>query len=221
MNGMTQIHVRTWMANNKGVKPEVVLMFRDGVSEGQYAPVVQEEVTSLKAAFRAIDPKWNPKLTYVVCAKRHHVRFFVKDPKDGDRTGNLPPGVVVDTAVTHPYAFDFYLQAHAGLKGTAKPTRYICLPDENGFGSDQLEKLVNSLCFGFARATRSVSLVPVAYYADIVAGKARSYVADDDASTTMSGVARAQQRDPKYIQAQLDREFKNSRVALGGQFWWI
>lgn len=65
------------------------------------------------------------------------MRFFAADPKDGDRTGNLPPGTVVEKGVTHPYAFDFYrrsiatltgiladglVQAHAGLQGTAKPT---------------------------------------------------------------------------------------------------
>ncbi|GAA6042866.1 hypothetical protein JCM8097_007198 [Rhodosporidiobolus ruineniae] len=222
---MTEHHIRTWMKNSNGSKPDTVVMFRDGVSEGQYAPVVQEEVTSIKAAFRAIDAKWNPKLTYVICAKRHNVRLFAANPNnqgDVDRTGNLPPGTVVDSTITHPFAFDFYLQAHAGLKGTAKATKYVCLLDENKFGSDHLQKLVNSLCYGFARATRSVSLVPVAYYADIVATKARSYVTDDDASTTASGVARARPRDSDHIQKQLDREFKGHKVALGGQsLWWM
>jgi eukaryotic translation initiation factor 2C len=68
------------------------------------------------------------------------MRFFAKNPQDNDRSGNLvstlkmlgtfpvahtimvvlnqPAGLVVDQVVTHPYAFDFYLQAHAGLVGT-------------------------------------------------------------------------------------------------------
>ncbi|GAA5915403.1 hypothetical protein JCM6882_001414 [Rhodosporidiobolus microsporus] len=224
MEEMTIIHVKNWMKGNKNVKPETVLMFRDGVSEGQYAPVVQEEVTALKAAFRAIDPNWQPKLTYVVCAKRHNVRLFAANPnntQDVDRTGNLPPGVVVDTSITHPFVFDFFLQAHAGLKGTAKPTRYIVLLDENHFSSDALQKTLNSLCYGYARATRSVSLVPAAYYADIVAGKARSYVTDDDASTTASGVARARARDSDFIQKQLDREFKGNPGAMGQTMWFV
>lgn len=50
------------------------------------------------------------------------MRFFAMDDKDRDRTGNLNPGFVVDQKVTHPFAFDFYLQAHAGLQGTARPT---------------------------------------------------------------------------------------------------
>ncbi|BGP40812.1 Protein argonaute [Rhodotorula kratochvilovae] len=223
LEDMSVTLIQAYVKNNKGVKPEKVIMFRDGVSEGQLAPVVHAEVSALKRAFKVVDAKWVPKLTYIVCAKRHHIRFFAANPNkqgDVDRTGNLPPGVVVDTAVTHPYIFDMYIQSQCGLKGTAKPTRYMVLLDEIGFGSDQIEKLINSLCFSFARATRSVSLVPVAYYADIVAGKARSFVTDDDASTTTSGVARARQRDPKFIQQQLDRVFK-TEMPMGSSMWFI
>lgn len=50
------------------------------------------------------------------------MRFFAMKESDADRTGNLNPGTVVDSKVTQPFAFDFYLQAHAGLQGTARPT---------------------------------------------------------------------------------------------------
>ncbi|BGP25278.1 argonaute [Rhodotorula toruloides] len=200
---MSETLIRSYMKNTKG-RPDSIIMFRDGISEGQLAPCVHAELSQIKAACRKIDPNWSPKLTYVICAKRHHVRFWAQNEKDCDRTGNIPPGVVVDSEIVHPYIFEFYLQAHAGLKGTAKPTRYICLLDENGFTSDKLQKLVNSLCYSFARATRSVSLVPVAYYADIVAGKARAFVDTDDASTERLA-PEAQKRDSRYIQDKLDR----------------
>lgn len=50
------------------------------------------------------------------------MRFFGINPNDMDKTGNLKAGLVVDQKVTHPFAFDFYLQAHSGLQGTARPT---------------------------------------------------------------------------------------------------
>ena len=65
--------------------------------------------------------------------------------------------------------------------------------------------LYSSLSYNFGRATRAVSLVPVAYYADIVAGKARSYVEDDDAYTVSSGAGRPTRRDSKWIQQQLEK----------------
>ena len=59
----------------------------------------------------------NPKLTFIVVGKRHHIRFF---PRDGeaDKSGNAPAGLVVDDVITSPGLFDFYLQSHAGLLGS-------------------------------------------------------------------------------------------------------
>ncbi|BGO92079.1 Protein argonaute [Rhodotorula toruloides] len=213
LSSMSETLIRTFMKNTKG-RPDSIIMFRDGISEGQLAPCVHAEVSQIKAACRKIDTNWNPKLTYIVCAKRHHIRLWAQNERDCDRTGNLPPGVVVDSEIVHPYIFEFYLQAHAGLKGTAKPTRYICLLDENNFSSDKIQKLVNSLCYSFARATRSVSLVPVAYYADIVAGKARSFVDTDDASTQRLA-QEAKKRDSRYIQDMLDRS------TFGQSMWFM
>ncbi len=72
-----------------------------------------------------------PKITLIVVGKYHKVVFF---PKSGaDRSGNCPPGTVVDTTVVSPVEFDYYLYGHAGLLGTSKPAHYNVLLDENGF----------------------------------------------------------------------------------------
>ncbi|KAL8283156.1 hypothetical protein RQP46_005934 [Phenoliferia psychrophenolica] len=209
LKDMSQALIEQWRAKNKGVLPENLLFFRDGVSEGQFATVVEQEIPQLRAACRAIDPRYSPKLTYIVCAKRHNVRFFATSDQNRDRSGNLPAGTVVDTDVTHPYIWDFYLQSHAGLVGTCRPTHYICLLDENQFTSDTMEKVVNSLCYSFARATRSVSLVPVAYYADIVCTKARSYAYLDDSASSMSSGATARLQT-RSIQDALERTNVNT-----------
>jgi hypothetical protein len=69
----------------------------------------RQELKRLREAATAVGgPNYRPKFTFVVCAKRHNMRFFAVKPADADRTGNLPPGTVVEKGVTHPYAFDFY-----------------------------------------------------------------------------------------------------------------
>jgi hypothetical protein len=69
----------------------------------------RQELKRLREAATAVGgPNYKPKFTFVVCAKRHNMRFFAINPADADRTGNLPPGTVVEKGVTHPYAFDFY-----------------------------------------------------------------------------------------------------------------
>ncbi|KAK3126587.1 hypothetical protein QOZ80_7AG0558960 [Eleusine coracana subsp. coracana] len=103
--------------------------------------------------------------------------------------GNILPGTVVDTSICHPSEFDFYLCSHAGIKGTSRPAHYHVLYDENGFKADDLQMLTNSLCFTYARCTRSVSLVPPVYYAHLAAFRARYYDERDgtDAASVVSG----------------------------------
>lgn len=179
LQNMMEGHLKKYGENTKYL-PDSIIFFRDGVSEGQYAVVVQQECKAIRMACEALKPGYKPKLTFVICAKKHNMRFFAKTPNDVDRSGNLPPGTVVDRTVVHPFAFDFYLQAQAGLVGTARPTHYVVLVDENNFGPDNLQRLTNGLCYSFARATRSVSIVSVCYYADIICTKARALVYDEE-----------------------------------------
>lgn len=64
----------------------------------------------------------------------------------------------MDTTVCHVREWDYYLCSHAGIQGTSRPTHYHVLADENGFSTDQLQSLTNSLCYTYQRCTRSVSI---------------------------------------------------------------
>ncbi|KAI9470927.1 MAG: Piwi domain-containing protein [Benjaminiella poitrasii] len=167
-----------------GQKPARILFYRDGVSEGQFKQVMDSEVAAIRAACASLDKSYKPTLTFVVVQKRNHARFFPIETRDADRTGNCMPGTVIDTDIVHPFEFDFYLQAHAGLQGTSRPTHYHVLHDDNKFTSDSLQELTYNLCYTFARATRSVSIVPAAYYADIIAGRARFHRKGENWSDT-------------------------------------
>ena len=141
-----------------GQKPERIVFYRDGVSEGQFAEVLQTEVAAVRQeSLHRLDPKYNPALTFVIVQKRHHTRFFPMKHNEGDRTGNCKPGTVVDQMIVHPFEFDFYLQSHAGLLGTSRPAHYYVLYDENKFGADDLQEMTYKLCHLFARCTRTVS----------------------------------------------------------------
>ena len=182
--------VEAYVQANK-VKPEKIVVFRDGVSEGQFDMVLNEELLDLKRAIQG--GNYCPTITLIVARKRHLTRLF---PKVNDRSfnGNVPPGTVVDTTVVHLSEFDFYLCSHYGTLGTSKPTHYHVLHDEHRFSSDQIQKLIYNLCFTFARCTKPVSLVPPVYYADLAAYRGRLYydaiVAEVGASAaTSSSVA--------------------------------
>ncbi|KAI8979788.1 Piwi domain-containing protein [Mycotypha africana] len=167
-----------------GQKPERILFYRDGVSEGQFKQVMDSEVAAIRAACASLEKTYQPTLTFVVVQKRHHARFFPIEQRDADRTGNCLPGTVIDTDIVHPFEFDFYLQSHAGLQGTSRPTHYHVLHDENKFTSDALQELTYNLCYIYGRATRAVSIVPAAYYADLIAARARFHRRGENWSDT-------------------------------------
>ena len=152
--------------------PGKIVFFRDGVSETMFSKVLKQEVSAIRAACKRF-PSYYPRITFVVVQKRHHTRLFGSGEEE-----NIPPGTVVDSVITHPREFDFFLCSHWGTKGTTRPTRYHILLDENLFSSDELQRLVHSLCYTFARCTKPVSMVPPAYYAHLAAYRGRMYIVD-------------------------------------------
>ncbi|KAI8565531.1 hypothetical protein RHMOL_Rhmol03G0267400 [Rhododendron molle] len=164
--------VNTYARLNK-VKPKKIVVFRDGVSEGQFDMVLNKELQDMKSAIYEDD--YRPTITLIVARKRHLTRIFVENERDAGRSGNVPPGTVVDTKIVHPFHFDFYLCSQYGVIGTSKAALYSVLWDEHNFTSDQIQKLVYHLCFTSARCTKPVSLVPPVFYADLVAYRGRMY----------------------------------------------
>ncbi|MCO5598302.1 hypothetical protein L7F22_052394 [Adiantum nelumboides] len=168
------------------LRPERVVMFMDGVSEGQFEMVLQDELHAMKEAMVAVGgPNYMPKITWIVVQKRHHTRLFPGD-QNKDKSNNVMPGTVVDSVITHPHEFDFYLCSHAGIQGTSKPTHYHVLWDENSFSSDDLQAFSYNLCHIYARCARSVFVVPPAYYAHHGAYRARLYIQGQRGSDSAS-----------------------------------
>ncbi|CAI9096532.1 OLC1v1032703C1 [Oldenlandia corymbosa var. corymbosa] len=179
--------------------PERIIFFRDGVSETQFYKVLEEELQAIRVACSTF-PGYKPPVTFVVVQKRHHTRLFPdgSDPSSQRHfhDANVPPGTVVDTVITHPREFDFYLCSHWGVKGTSRPIHYHVLWDDNHFTSDELQKLVYNLCYTFVRCTKPISMVPPAYYAHLAAYRGRLYLERSDSTSCSRGVSTISRATP-------------------------
>jgi eukaryotic translation initiation factor 2C len=136
--------LRLWQKRNNSL-PTRILVYRDGVSEGQFSIVLRDELPLIRKACNTVYPPKvsKPKLAIVIVGKRHHTRFYPVADEDHDgRTGNPKNGTVVDRGVTLERGWDMFLQAHTGLQGTTRPAHYVVLLDEIGLGADGLEQLV-------------------------------------------------------------------------------
>jgi len=172
-------------------KPERIIVYRDGVAEGQFKEVLTEEVKNIRQACTAIGGEdFNPKITFIVVQKRHHTRFFCVNP--GDQCGlgkNVPPGTVVDSIITHPVQFDFFLCSHFGIQGTSRPAHYHVLMDENKFTQEELQAITYNMCHLYFRCNLSVSIPAPTYYAHLACARARHHMQNiigDASSDTFS-----------------------------------
>ncbi|CAN8104783.1 unnamed protein product [Discula destructiva] len=154
--------------------PEHVFYFRDGVSEGEFQKVLANEIDELRKIFVDKARGAKPKITVIVGTKRHHIRFFPQT-SSGDKNGNAFPGTVVETEVTHPFHYDFYLCSHFALQGTARPVHYHVIQDEVNMPVDMLQNMIYQQCYQYMRSTTPVSLHPAIYYAHLAAARARPH----------------------------------------------
>lgn len=192
---MLKTRLDLWKSKGKHAEyPENILLYRDGVSEGQYDIVLNKELPLLREACAEAYPaaatkKGLPRMTIAVVGKRHHTRFYptVLEKGKSDDNGNCCNGTIVDRHVTEARNWDFFLQAHNALQGTARPAHYFIVLDEIFAKrpikapftntADVFEDLTHNMCYLFGRATKAVSLCPPAYYADLVCERARCYLA--------------------------------------------
>ncbi|CAD0106681.1 unnamed protein product [Aureobasidium uvarum] len=183
----------------QGRAPATVLYFRDGVSEGQFAQVIDQEVAAMKKAFLKMFNS-SPKFLVVIASKRHHVRFFPQS--GGDKNGNALPGTLVETGVTQPYENDFYLCAHAAIKGTARPVHYNVLLNEPQWPNEKIQTLIYEHSYQYIRATTPVSIFPAVYYAHIAslrgAHHSKGFGVEVDQQSTIQGPSNAGSEDPVF-----------------------
>ncbi|MCD7465547.1 Protein argonaute 4A [Datura stramonium] len=179
--GIIRELLRDFYSSSNGVKPEHIIIFRDGVSETQFNQVINIELNQIIEACNHLEENWSPKFTVVVAQKNHNTKFFQTNSPE-----NVPPGTVVDNAICHPKTNDFYMCAHAGPIGTTRPTHYHVLHDEIGFSADDMQELVHSLSYVYQRSTTAISVVAPICYAHLAAAQMAQFIKFDELSETSS-----------------------------------
>jgi eukaryotic translation initiation factor 2C len=83
--------------------------------------------------------------------------------------------------------------------------------DENQLGADEIQEGTHNVSHLYARATKAVSLVPAAYYADLACERGRCYLNEFlvDDKTSVGGKSGKSSREEK------DHVFNAARAAWG------
>jgi eukaryotic translation initiation factor 2C len=133
--------------------PDNILVFRDGVSDGQFPQVKEKEVPQVHSACRKLckekGKQTEIRVTFVITSKRHNSRFFKTANTNRNHLDrgneNFNPGLVVDDTIISPGRNDFYMQSHKALAGTARPCHYFVMENGMNLSSFELQTVVSGL----------------------------------------------------------------------------
>lgn len=73
--------------------PQHIILFREGISQGQLKERVAEDISFIKKGISEYDPNIKmPNITYIVLNKKNNVKLFNHDSKRNEYS-NCEPGI--------------------------------------------------------------------------------------------------------------------------------
>ncbi|KAL6063565.1 Piwi-like protein 1 [Balamuthia mandrillaris] len=145
--------------------PHRIIVFRDGVGDGQLNAVVEKEVPQLNETFEEVGGGYAPKMAVVVVKKRIRTRLF---QKVGNSVKNPLPGTLVDSGCVSDW-YDFFLVSQSVRQGTVSPTHYHVVYDTTDLNPDQMQSLTYKMCFLYYNWPGTVSVPSPCQYAHKIA----------------------------------------------------
>ena len=151
--------------------PELIIVYRDGVGEGQKSVLFEQEVISILQAFQQEGSPCKPKLLFCTINKKIHTRLFCKSgsqsygasrqfrgqgrggsgqqSQDQATLTNALSGTIVDSEITEKQKYEFLLMPQKVTQGTGTPSHFHVLYDDSGLDVNVFQQLTNSLCYGY------------------------------------------------------------------------
>lgn len=139
--------------------PKRIIVYRDGVGEGQIPHVVNHEVKQIKEKLEKL--YGNPddvKLGYIIVSKKVNTRLFYNQQ-------NPSPGTVVDDVITDPSKYDFLIVSQHVGQGTVSPSSYNVIEDTTGLDVDKIQRLTYKLCHMYFNWSGTVRVPAPCQYA--------------------------------------------------------
>nr|WOZ50368.1 piwi [Sogatella furcifera] len=131
--------ITKYQQHNGNQLPNRLLIYRDGVGEGQINKVFSREVEDVVTALQQTYGEQAPKMAFVIVTKRLNSRFFMGNE-------NPPAGTVVDDVITCPEKYDFFLIPQSVRQGTVSPAGFNVIYDKSGLAADHMQRITYKLC---------------------------------------------------------------------------
>jgi len=148
-----------------GKLPKRIVVYRDGVGDGQLRSVVDVEVPQVTKVFHIFGEAYKPVVCYVIVKKRINTRLFAVDPANNRNLLNPMSGALVDSMITHRGWYDFFLISQMVKQGTVSPTHYHVVYDTATTPPNILQELTYKLCHLYYNQTGPIRVPAPCMYA--------------------------------------------------------
>ncbi|KAF3427934.1 hypothetical protein E2986_02003 [Frieseomelitta varia] len=153
------------------VLPSYIVIYRDGVGEGQIPLVYEQELSRIQVKLNTIygEASLAVKMAFVIVTKRINTRIFY-------RNANPPPGTVVDDVITNPLKYDFFIVSQSVRRGTVSPCSYNVIADSTEWRPDHMQRLTYKLCHMYYNWSGTVRVPAPCQYAHKLAYLVAQYL---------------------------------------------
>ncbi|KAG8178643.1 hypothetical protein JTE90_010554 [Oedothorax gibbosus] len=122
--------------------PDRIIMYRDGVGDGQMEMISKYEVEQMNSCFKHFTKDYSPQLTVVVVQKRINTRMYgVEQQGNRKMLKNPAPGTILDHTVTRKGWYDFFLISQHVRQGTVTPTHYVVIHDSSNLKPEYVQRI--------------------------------------------------------------------------------
>jgi len=151
---------------DNGAFPSRIVVFRDGVGEGQRSTVLASEVPQFTAAFEKLTREGHisehPKLCFAIVSKRINARFY---SRKGNQIVNPPLGTCVDKEVVSTEYNEFFLCPARATQGVMTPTNFVLVYNNTGCSYEDIQLLAYRMCFVYYNWSGSIRVPAPCQYA--------------------------------------------------------
>ena len=171
--------IRTYFKRNNTL-PDTLIVYRDGVGEGQIVRILDMELPALDKAVATaaakVKPGYQPEVIFLLAIKKVSQRMFeLTDRYSRGRGGkgspnimNPPPGSVVSGTMSK-YNYDFFLVPQWVNQGTATPTHFVVVHNSSKMSEQALITLTYEQCYNYYNWRGAIRIPASLMYANKLA----------------------------------------------------
>ena len=143
-NSLKRFYTET---RKKAFYPQLIVIYRDGVSDSQKLDLIQMEVKSIISQIGKINKDYHPGILFCTVNKTPSTRYFVSK---SNTFSNPEAGTYIDCNIVEKGMFAFYLIPQSVTQGSATPVKFqVIYKDNIEISVDEFITITNAFCYNY------------------------------------------------------------------------